>query len=136
MKTCTVCATEKDLSDFYRHSTTRDRHDTRCKACANTASLVRAKNLDHVGRAKRASYMRRWRYGLEEGWYEKTLESQGGLCAICGQTCASGKRLSVDHDHESGRVRGLLCARCNMSIGKFNHDIDLLARAITYLETM
>lgn len=44
-------------------------------------------------------------------------EAQGGTCAICDQPCASGRRLAVDHDHVTNRIRGLLCAKCNSCLG-------------------
>lgn len=59
---------------------------------------------------------------------------QGGVCAICGGTNPSGHRLAVDHDHETRRVRGLLCHACNAGIGKLRDSPDLLRKAIDYLE--
>jgi hypothetical protein len=80
------------------------------------------------------------RYGLTADDYEQLLAAQDGKCAICGMTSGwrhrqSGerKKLAVDHCHETGRVRGLLCDRCNTAIGKLNHDPALLQKAIEYL---
>ena|SRR3990167_6756640 len=69
-------------------------------------------------------------YGLSEEDYERMYVEQGGKCVIC-----SGwqNRLCVDHDHQTGRVRQLLCRRCNAAIGSFEEDIRLLAQAIDYL---
>ena len=61
------------------------------------------------------------------------LENQNGVCAICLNSCNSGMRLAVDHCHETGKVRQLLCRRCNQSIGKFNDDPILLQKAVDYL---
>lgn len=58
--------------------------------------------------------------------------SQGGVCAIC--ECPDKKRLSVDHDHQTGKIRGLLCANCNLALGNFKDDPDRLAKAIVYLK--
>lgn len=69
------------------------------------------------------------------------VEAQDGLCAICGRpettrSCASGepRRLSVDHDHVTGQVRGLLCHGCNVAIGHFGDDVEVLLSAVRYLE--
>ena len=77
--------------------------------------------------------MRDRKYGLKPGEYDHMLEQQGGGCAICKQPCARERRLSVDHCHSTGRVRGLLCQNCNAAIGMFKDDTALLFRAIDYL---
>lgn len=74
----------------------------------------------------------RFKITIEE--YLQMLNEQNEVCAICNEPCALGRRLAVDHDHKTGRVRGLLCSRCNTSIGKFNDDVSLLKSAIKYLE--
>ena len=60
------------------------------------------------------------------------MVEQANGCAICGN---SDKRLHVDHDHATGKVRGLLCMECNVSLGKFKDSPELLRKAIVYLET-
>ena len=69
--------------------------------------------------------------------YEKISESQKGLCKICrkskDENGKTKKNLAVDHCHETGKVRGLLCMICNTGLGKFNDDPDILERAIKYL---
>ena len=73
-------------------------------------------------------------YGLTLGAYQEMFTRQGGRCAICG--APPGKRaLAVDHNHETGEVRALLCARCNVGIGGFRDDPELLAAAIVYLRS-
>ena len=67
--------------------------------------------------------------------YEALLEAQGGVCRICRGPEIAGRSLAVDHDHLSGRVRGLLCGRCNLGLGTFKDDPALLAAAIEYLTT-
>lgn len=73
----------------------------------------------------------RSRYGITLDDYERMLEEQDGGCAICGRE--TDYPLYVDHCHEGGRVRGLLCATCNSGIGKFLDDPDLLVAAAAYL---
>lgn len=74
-------------------------------------------------------------YGLTVEQYDKMVVDQGGLCAICGKT-PSGKRklLCVDHCHRSGQIRGLLCLSCNCGLGYFKDSVDLLKKAVVYLE--
>ena len=94
------------------------------------------------------AYLRKWRqsakgkkirladkvkrkYGLSIDQYNE-LHKTTKLCEICGQPQES-KKLSIDHDHKTGKIRGLLCFRCNTALGKFDDDIDVLASAISYL---
>lgn len=74
------------------------------------------------------------KYGMSSEEYDQLLEDQGGVCAICGSECPTGRRLAADHDHETGCIRGLLCSRCNPGVGMFQNDPELLRRAAEYLE--
>jgi hypothetical protein len=76
------------------------------------------------------------KYGMSLEAYNDMLESQGGSCAIC-KTAAGKfqKSLCVDHDHETGEVRGLLCNSCNWGLGYFRDRPRLLAQALVYLES-
>jgi hypothetical protein len=107
---CNKCQTEKPASAFALNRT-------------------KARGLQHMC----LDCMRDRKYGLAPGEYDRILEHQGGGCAICKQPCARERRLSVDHCHSTGRVRGLLCQNCNAAIGMFKDDTALLFRAIDYL---
>jgi hypothetical protein len=74
------------------------------------------------------------KYGLTGEQYEMLLASQNGACAICHGSPPVGKSLNVDHDHDTGIVRGLLCTPCNTGLGFFKDRIRLLAAAIVYLQ--
>lgn len=78
----------------------------------------------------------RQRYGITLEEYDRMFALQSGVCAICKQpeNDAYKRRLSVDHDHETGKVRGLLCHQCNTGIGKFGDDIKRLLSAAKYLK--
>ena len=85
---------------------------------------------------RRNSLMRR--YGISPEQYEVLHEAQDGVCAICKEPETARyqgtlRRLSVDHCHESGKVRGLLCGRCNQSIGRMRDSPALLEEAARYL---
>lgn len=73
-------------------------------------------------------------YGITADQWMQMFESQSGVCAICKKECASGKRLCVDHNHKTGEIRGLLCRRCNLAIGKFDDDPTIMREAALYLE--
>lgn len=73
-------------------------------------------------------------YGISLDAYNTLVESQNGLCAICKKKPDGARSsLQVDHDHETGRVRGLLCSKCNTGLGLFNEKPAILAEAIDYL---
>jgi hypothetical protein len=73
------------------------------------------------------------KFGLTESQYDEMLAAQGGTCAICHGACPTGWRLAVDHDHETGQVRGLLCLRCNSALGLFHEQPERLRSALAYL---
>lgn len=74
-------------------------------------------------------------YGLLPGGYKQLLDAQNGTCMICGTLPSSGKPLNVDHDHKTGKIRGLLCTACNHGLGCFEDDIMIMAKAIHYLQS-
>jgi hypothetical protein len=93
-----------------------------CRACRRGATL-------------RTSHRAKERFfGLPDGAYEAMLEAQAGCCAICGKSAEDQKRrLSIDHCHVTGEVRGLLCTPCNTGLGSFGDSVDRLGRAVAYL---
>lgn len=90
------------------------------------------KKNGHKNYIRDRSYNLKKTYGITLEWYEETLAAQGGGCKICGRS-PKGRQLSVDHDHNSGKVRGLICYYCNTGLGNFKDDADLLRRALAYL---
>lgn len=119
------------------------------KACDKRREYNRRWRKEHSGYTRRwreehreeiSDYSRRQRYSLKAGEYEVILAQQEGVCTVCHQPetrrCAGGvMSLAVDHDHETGQVRGLLCNRCNTVVVKAIEDYpDLCRRAAVYLE--
>lgn len=88
---------------------------TRRKAAAHEAAVIRT-------------------YGLKEGEYQKLYDAQLGTCAICLRATGKTRKLSVDHDHESGQVRGLLCRPCNDMLGHARDSDMFFYRAANYLQ--
>lgn len=76
------------------------------------------------------------KFGITLDEYYAMSEKQNGKCAICGAEVgdAMGNRLYIDHNHKTGKVRGLLCSDCNFGIGKFKDNVALMKNAIKYLE--
>jgi hypothetical protein len=74
------------------------------------------------------------KYGLTVERFHEMIIAQSGRCAICGEAFTYAQRgLNVDHDHDTGRVRGLLCARCNIGLGAFKDRPEILEAALLYL---
>ena len=128
-KRCTACRLKKPLADFAKSMHGGRSHDGTCMAC----------RLARHGRQYLA-YIRK-HYKLSQADYTAFLEAQGYACAICQITLADlaqsmrhRKHLSVDHDHATGAVRGLLCDACNHGLGFFRDNPLYLAAAVTYLE--
>lgn len=161
LKPCSICGESKPVDDFRKLKNGRSSH---CKPCAATHLREwRAKNADKLKAqrrertlsvtpeekaarqaAERAGYAKnpdRWRshrlrhqYGITLDQYREMLKSQGGVCAICKKECISGRSLAVDHDHETDKVRQLLCANCNRGLGFFQDSPELLKIASAYLD--
>lgn len=134
MKTCSTCKADRPADQYHRSASTTDGLDPRCKPCRKVATQRHAIDPQR----KREAQMRRL-YGIGVTEYDAMFEEQQGLCAICGMTeqmtrLGVTRGLCVDHDHETGKVRGLLCAACNFAIGKFQDDPTRLRSAAEYLE--
>ena len=127
-KPCTKCKTVKSLSAFgsngkYIHAW--------CRECKRKDAVVRRREDPEAGYFAHIKA----KYGVTRLEYAALVAVQHNSCAICGEKCKRYKRLSVDHDHATGKVRGLLCQECNHGIGKFGDDPDRLRKAAIYLET-
>jgi hypothetical protein len=97
-----------------------------CGRCVVQARRERSRGA-HARAIKR-------RYGITAQEYNRMYEIQGGRCAICRRATGATRRLSVDHDHKTALVRGLLCRICNNLLGHARDDPELFRRAIDYLE--
>jgi hypothetical protein len=75
------------------------------------------------------------KYGIDQGTWNEMIERQGDRCAICrtDKPGGRGELWHIDHDHETGRIRGLLCHSCNVGIGNFRDDPSLLIAAVKYI---
>lgn len=140
------------MLDFYAHRTTRDGRANYCMECqrattrawqAANADKVREYNARRYADKKKRDHRQWWLrlYKLTPEDYERLLDAQGGVCAVCQQPeryvdarTGEPRRLAVDHCHSTNRVRGLLCGSCNRGLGQFKDDSNLLRRAAAYLD--
>lgn len=72
-------------------------------------------------------------YGIDVPDYERMLEEQNGGCYICGKQPDGKRALDIDHDHQTGKVRGLLCSNHNRALGLLNDDVLLMLKSVEYL---
>jgi hypothetical protein len=104
-----------------------ERH-RQCLECSKATSRNRPREMHRKHKIKS-------RYGITMPELEALRERQRGLCAICGRAlCPTGRDFCVDHNHDTGVVRGLLCFVCNTGLGAFRDRRELLLRALEYLE--
>jgi hypothetical protein len=130
-QTCRVCETDKPVTDFY-WSGDKGRYAFDCKECRSNRE--RAKNATPEARQKLRSYNIRRKYGMTVEDFDAMLAAQGGGCAICGVAeNPDALSLAIDHCHDTGRIRGILCGPCNKAIGLLRDDPRLLRKAVTYL---
>lgn len=114
----------------------------RCRHCDKPALAPTRKCARHQLLARLTQI--KVKYGLDSSSYQELVERFGGKCYICKQTplvyglshdrTKASRTLSVDHCHETGKIRGLLCSHCNQGLGHFKHNHELLMQAIQYLK--
>ena len=126
LKRCRDCDAVKPLDEFPRNKNSKDGRHPYCKPCHNMRSDETRQRLYGGGR----HYHLMRRYGIGADDVARMVEVQGGLCAICLEAPAE----HVDHCHETGLVRGILCFNCNGGLGQFRDRVDILRKAIDYLE--
>jgi len=131
-KRCSKCHQVKPHSEFAKTKDKASGMISHCKTCVNSKN----KKLWEEGSVRDAVYRRK--YGISLKQYEFLFEEQAGLCKICGTDDPRGHgskngRFFVDHCHDTGKVRGLLCHHCNIGIGAFRDDTVKLSKAIQYL---
>jgi hypothetical protein len=128
---CSKCG---ELVPRYRVSKFRS---SLCKSCSYKAARAwKAENPKAWERSARRSHLKK-QYGITPEDFDRLLQSQGGKCAICHETNlrdVRGFRPHVDHSHKTGRVRGILCGRCNKGLGALKDDVEIVRRALSYLE--
>ena len=142
-KVCSKCKINKPLlTNFYNDKSRSDGFAYQCKKCQNSAHGEQDRseyltgyyknNKPKASASTRARHLK-VKYGITPEKYAELLFLQGGVCTICKGPGKAYKKLCVDHNHETGKIRGLLCNTCNAGLGQFSDNIELLQLAIDYL---
>ena len=127
IKICRKCGVSKPTTEFYKHKNTHDLLRAECKPCWDAAALAYYWANKPALVEKRKDYYFRRKYGLS---LEEVKALKTSLCQICRAETGT----HIDHDHKSGKVRGVLCPRCNHGLGSFKDNVEYLTNAIQYLE--
>ncbi len=135
MKTCNRCKKLQPKDNFYKNKKPKDGLTYGCKDCLRAISrLTRQKRRDRVGEAEWLRIQKHndlnAKYGISIDEYNAMATKQNNRCAIC---LKEPKVLYVDHCHKTGVIRGLLCNKCNLGLGRFDDDAELVQRAFKYL---
>jgi len=131
-KRCPKCGVKKERSEYWNDASRPDGITAYCKPCkTEVTNLHVSKNIGYYKDFWRAYDLKR-KYKLTMDEFEAILKSQDYKCDICHTDLKSYS--AVDHDHETGNVRGILCRKCNLGLGGFKDNIASIENAIKYLE--
>jgi len=133
-KKCSKCGRMLDRSEFYKDRSTNSGLGYRCKLCVSE----RAKNQKSYLKKYHREYNLKKKYGLDETAFEDILKAQNYSCAICGEKKISYSESSylnwcVDHCHNSGKIRGILCFPCNLALSHLKDSSVVAEAAARYL---
>ncbi len=130
-RTCRTCGQEQPITEYYATGRKPDERHTECKTC--TKARVSATHKANPDLQRNRDLKRLYGITLED--YNERLIKQEHKCACCGTTSPGGKHSTfvVDHCHETGKIRGLLCHNCNTALGLLKDDPARIAKLITYL---
>lgn len=161
MKQCRECKDFKALGKFHKRIQAKDGLKPICKDChrisnrewrkdnkeavnkdaqqRRLANLEKCREKERIYRTDNYDKIRdrflKYNYNIDITQYNNIFESQRGCCSICNAHQSTFKKaLAVDHCHKTGKVRGLLCAKCNKGIGHFSDSIEIFENAIIYLK--
>lgn len=132
LKICSKCKTPKELGEFIKDPVKGPK--SWCKECSNAVQKDRYEVDVNRRRSKKEGNIK-LKYGLTPEAWKGLFEKQQGVCAICKNPETQNKRISVDHDHQTGKVRGLLCNNCNRGLGLLKDSLHTLVAAVEYLKS-
>jgi hypothetical protein len=148
MKICSKCKTKKELSEFYRNKAQKDGFNNQCKIChvehnkkdyekhkekrVTKNKQYRNENLE-ADKIRKRDYRLKLSYGISFEQKCGIIKTQNGKCAICNDELKTPKHTHLDHDHITGKVRGVLCNHCNRGLGGFKDSQTFLLKAVEYL---
>ncbi len=117
-KMCSSCNVEKSLDEFFKYASGH------CHSCCKSCSKIKSQTYHkEVHRYKQ--------YGITKLEFIQLIDNQNGNCAICNKNLDN--EIHIDHCHTTGKVRGILCGKCNKGLGQFDDNVNYLTNAIKYL---
>ena len=133
-KICIDCGEPKYKNEFHKHKAAKDGLKNYCKECnKKRVREFKKRNPELKKLWAKNSYLKK-KYNINLDEYNILLKNQNGKCAICKKNPKPNKGLAVDHSHITGKIRGLLCYKCNNGLGLFDDNISYLKNAIGYLK--
>jgi hypothetical protein len=132
IKQCSRCHQSKPVREFGKRERLLGGYRSACKDCERPYN--RQYNQSAVGREVQRRSKLKATYGITPEQYAALLKKQGGRCALCKRRPGQ-RKLAVDHDHISGKVRGLLCIGCNTGLGALQDDPTLIRLGAKYVES-
>lgn len=134
MKTCSKCGVLQPVKNFHKDAKRADGLKSNCKTCY---SLFHKKyyeeNLEKVKTKNKKMWLNK-KYNMSIEQYEELKKQQNYKCAICFSELQEGFLSHVDHSHDTGQIRGILCRWCNTGLGNFLDSIENLEKAANYLK--
>lgn len=146
MKTCRTCLIGKNIEDYAIDSHSKTGRNSMCKKCmCERTKIWQRNNPDKVKKYNKETWVRKNKFQRQDKWlqykfgisaeeYNKKLQEQNGVCAICGKSeTVKNRSLAQDHNHKTGQLRGLLCWKHNTALGKLDESPEILQNMIDYL---
>lgn len=158
MKKCSICKLEKDESNFHKNKKKKDGLDTRCKSCKHEINMINKEKYkiyhhkrylekkEEINKKNREWYKNNpeksrnqkllYQYGITLEQRNEIIRAQNNKCKICldNLNILDTKIIHVDHNHNTGKIRGVLCKKCNSMLGLSRERKDILLNAIQYLK--
>ena len=150
MRECKKCKVSKSTDNFFKRKNYKDGFDTSCKSCRR--EIYKKWYNSEKGQEKTKKYSKEYysredvrerqrrnriekTFNISYNDYEKMVIFQDNKCEICGnpETDSRHKFLSIDHNHRTKEVRGLLCNLCNKALGLFKDNLTVLKSAVKYI---
>lgn len=146
-KICTKCSEEKDINQFGKDKRHLDGHTSWCRICVNSYNNARHHSTKSFYKKDYSSNPNKYtnkrliaQYGITLEQYNSMLVDQNNSCAVCNRSETALdkngklKALSVDHCHDTGKIRGLLCDSCNRAEGFLQSNVDIIRKLADYVE--
>jgi hypothetical protein len=140
-KVCTSCNLPKALDDFHRNCQRADGYLSKCKSCVKEYRKLHPLDNPKIysGMLTKDPYYNRKKnlkklYGITLEEFNEMLLLQDGVCKVCKNLQLGKGDFHVDHDHKTGKIRGLLCHKCNVALGMVQDSIEILQSLISYLK--